>query len=456
VVDRTSRVRARPFAGQPGRDVIWAVFYINVIALLVVWWAGSGHDGAKTPADYLNVIGRITGLLGTYLVLWELVLMSRVPWLDDAFGMERLVVLHRRNGYLLIGLLAAHAIAQTIGYALDNGFGLVQQLGDFIDHYEGLVPATAALIVLIVVTGLSMSIARRRLSYQTWYFIHLYAYLAIALAFAHELVVGIDFIHAPLAVAYWWALYAVVIAALLVFRVGRPLLRYERHRFQVEHVEREAYEAISVYVTGRDVATMRFDAGQFFIWRFLDRGRWHEAHPFSISSGPGLPRLRFTTKLGGDYSAGLEALRPGTPVILEGPFGRFTRDACVRSKALLVGGGIGIAPIRPLAEALAADGVDVCVLYRCRRRRDIAFHGELDALASRYKVRVEYLVSDRGPLGWTHADWFRPDNLQRLVPDVRDREIFICGPTGMTRHLARTLGSMGVGAAQIHTEAFDF
>jgi predicted ferric reductase len=455
-VEPVSAIPARRFAGQPGRDVIWAVFWANAVATLVLWWAGSGHDGVKTGADALNVIGRITALLGTYLVLWELVLMARVPWLDDAFGMEGLVVLHRRNGYVLLGMLVIHAIAQTIAYALDNGYGLVEQLGDFIDHYDGLVPAIAALLLLIVVTGLSVSIARRRLSYQTWYFVHLYAYLAVALAFAHELTVGIDFIRAPISVAYWWALYAVVAATLLVFRVARPVLRYERHRFHVDRVEREAHEAISVYVSGRDVAAMPVEAGQFFLWRFLDRTRWFEAHPFSLSSRPGVPHLRFTTKNIGDYTAGLMKLRPGTPVIVEGPFGRFTREACKSAKALLVGGGIGIAPIRPLAEALARDGIDVCVLYRCRRQRDIAFRGEFDALASRFRVRVEYLISNRGPQGWSHADWFQPKNLVRLVPDVAERDVFICGPHGMTRHLVRTLRSLGVSSDRIHTEAFDF
>jgi hypothetical protein len=85
-VEPVSAIPARRFAGQPGRDVIWAVFWANAVAILVLWWAGSGHDGVKTGADALNVIGRVTALLGTYLVLWELVLMARVSWLDDASG----------------------------------------------------------------------------------------------------------------------------------------------------------------------------------------------------------------------------------------------------------------------------------------------------------------------------------------------------------------------------------
>ena len=67
-----------------------------------------------------------------------------------------------------------------------------------------------------------MRAARRRLSYETWYGIHLYAYLAIALGFLHQLFVGTDFMHDPLAVAYWVLLYVVTVALVLVFRSASP------------------------------------------------------------------------------------------------------------------------------------------------------------------------------------------------------------------------------------------
>jgi ferredoxin-NADP reductase len=71
-------------------------------------------------------------------------------------------------------------------------------------------------------------------------------------------------------------------------------------------------------------------------------------------------------------------------------------------------------------------------------------------------VRVEYLVSNRGPQGWIHADWFQQANLVKLVPDVMQRDVFICGPRGMTRQLVHTLRSLGMAPDRIHTEAFDF
>ena len=81
-----------------------------------------------------------------------------------------------------------------------------------------------ALGLFIAVAVTSVRLARKRISYESWYGIHLYAYLAVALGFAHQLVVGTDFIDDALARAYWIGLYVVVIGCLfLAFRVlGAP------------------------------------------------------------------------------------------------------------------------------------------------------------------------------------------------------------------------------------------
>src|SRR4029077_10667303 len=104
-MEHGSTVPARRFVGQAARDIIWAVFNANLAAILLLWWVGSGHDGVKTLAGALTVIGRVSGLIGTYVVPVAPVLRARVPGLDDAFGMEGFVVLPRRNGFLILWLL---------------------------------------------------------------------------------------------------------------------------------------------------------------------------------------------------------------------------------------------------------------------------------------------------------------------------------------------------------------
>ena len=443
-------------AGGPGQVWMVLLFFVGLWVVLAFWWLATGEVPVKTTADELNTIGRLTALVGTYLLLWQLLFMARIPWLERAFGMERLVWLHRWNAYLAIGLISVHAVAQTVGYQLDTGFSTFAQLGDFIQHYEGVLPAIAGLMVLIAVTVLSIGIARSRVSYETWYFVHLYAYLAVALAFIHQVATGADFINNTPFTAYWWVLNAIVAVSLVTYRLFDPISRYLRHGFRVARVEREATGAVSIYVEGRDLHDFHFEPGQFAIWRFLDARRWWEAHPFSLSATPNGEYLRLTVKRIGDFSEHAAAIRPGTRVLVEGPFGRFTRRSCNRASALLIAGGIGVTPIRALAQDLADDGVNVCLLYRSSHEGEIAFRHELDELAAMHGVRVEYLISDRTFRGRNGAEWLEPNNLRTLVPDIAERDIFVCGPRGLTTKVKTTLDRLGISPWQIHTEAFQF
>ena len=83
--------------------------------------------------------------------------------------------------------------------------------------------ATVAWFLLLGVAAFSMRAARRRIRYETWYYAHLYTYLAIALAFSHQFALGPAFEANLAARVSWSALYAVVAAALLWYRVIIPV-----------------------------------------------------------------------------------------------------------------------------------------------------------------------------------------------------------------------------------------
>jgi predicted ferric reductase len=435
-------------------DVAYVVFIANAALIVGFWWFSSGFEITRNASDLFNGIGRVTGLLGTYLVLWQLLFMARLPWLEHAFGLERMAVLHKWNGYLAIGLLIGHAVFQTVGYQLGDGKDLVGQLADFIASYQGLLAAIVALGLFVAVVVMSVTIARRGLAYETWYFIHLYAYLAVVLAFSHQLATGVDFAGNPAFVWYWVGLYVVVGASLVLYRLVGPLATYRRHRFRVQTVEKEARGVFSIYITGRDLDQFEAEAGQFAIWRFMDRTRWWQAHPFSISAVPNGRRLRITVKNIGDFTNDIHTLKPGTPILVDGPFGKFI-ERPKNSKVLLIAGGIGITPIRPLAEEMAADGFDVRVLYRAHSEGDLVFKKELDALSTREdSVRVDYLVTLAGSRRHGRDAWFSPTNLAAMVPDIFDRVVYVCGPMGMMTVVRSSLEVLGIPTDQIRTEVF--
>ena len=119
----------------------------------------------------------------------------------------------------------------------------------------------------------SIRLARKRISYESWYGIHLYAYLAIALGFAHQLVVGTDFIDDPLARVYWVGLYVVDIGC----SARVPLRRADRRQRPPSVPGRQRRRArrpgvVSVYLSGRDLDRLAIRAGQYVIVRFLTGG----------------------------------------------------------------------------------------------------------------------------------------------------------------------------------------
>ncbi|HVC74928.1 MAG TPA: ferric reductase-like transmembrane domain-containing protein [Candidatus Micrarchaeaceae archaeon] len=435
-------------------DLAYAVFVVNALVILGFWWLSSGFEITRNASDFFNGIGRVTGLLGTYLVLWQLLFMARLPWLEHAFGLERMAVLHKWNGYLAIGLLIGHAVFQTLGYQLGDGKDVASQLADFVTSYQGLLAAIVALGLFVAVVVLSITVARRHLAYETWYFIHLYAYLAVALAFSHQLATGVDFAGNPAFVWYWCALYVLVGASLIFYRALGPLASYSRYRFHVQRIEKEARGVFSVYITGRNLDQFPAEAGQFAIWRFMDRKRWWQAHPFSISAIPDGRRLRITVKNIGDFTSNIYAVKPGTPILVDGPFGKFI-ERPKQPRVLLIAGGIGITPIRPLAEEMADDGFDVRVLYRAHSEGDVVFKKELDELSSRKNsVRVDYLLTQASGSRRSRDSWFSSASLATLVPDIFDRVIYVCGPLGMMAVVRSSLEALGIPSSQIRTEIF--
>jgi predicted ferric reductase len=401
-----------------------ALALLNALVVVALWSPSDIHD----TASLLTGLGRVTGLLGAYLALVQLLLLARIPGLD----LERLVRVHRWNGFACLALLLAHAVLITAGYTLGDRISLPDEVSRLISGYPGVITATAGLAVLIAVTVTSVVIVRRRLRYETWYFVHLYAYLGVALAFSHQLATGSSFVGRPGARAYWYVLYAVTLGALVAFRIALPLWRSLRHRLEVVRVVDEAPGVVSLEIGGRRLDRLKARTGQFFMWRFLTRRHWWEAHPFSLSAAPDGRRLRITVKGLGDYTTSLRDVPPGTRVIAEGPFGGFRPTG--RGVALIAG-GIGITPVRALLEDLPGD---VVVVYRVSRDEDVILRTELDELA-----HVHYLVGG-APLS--------PERLLEIVPDLAERDVFVCGPPAMTEAVRAT----GVPRRQVFVERFAY
>jgi ferredoxin-NADP reductase len=274
-------------------------------------------------------------------------------------------------------------------------------------------------------------------------------YAAIALGYLHQIPTGNEFTANNSQADYWIALYLVTLVLLLTYRVIRPAIGIARYGLRVAHVVPEGPGIVSVHLTGRRLDRLGARGGQFMLWRFLDRGRWWQSHPFSLSALPDGRSLRLTVKDVGRFSGGLGNVRPGTRVLAEGPFGRFTADRADARPALLIAGGIGITPLRCIFEEL---GPGTELIHRVMTDDELVLVDELDRIARARSGRIHRLVGDhRDPRS---ADLLSAESLRGLVADVAEREVFVCGPPAMMRAVSSSLRAAGVPAGRIHCERF--
>jgi ferredoxin-NADP reductase len=299
--------------------------------------------------------------------------------------------------------------------------------------------------MMITIGVISIRAIRSRIPRERWWALHLFMYLALALSFAHVLALGPSFVGHPLARILWSVLWLATAGLVLVYRVGLPVLRSLRHRLEVVEVRAEGPDIVSVILRGRHLERLAVGGGQFFEWRFLTRGMWWQAHPFSLSALPRPPYLRLTVKAVGDFTAEVARLRPGTKVAIEGPYGAFTTHSRDRNGALLIAGGIGVTAIRALLEDLPR-GCDPVVILRAARDEDLVLSAEVADLVRKRKGRVHELVGDRSLV--------KLDHLLDLVPDLRQRDVFVAGPEGFVHHIVATARRLGVADAAIHFEVF--
>jgi predicted ferric reductase len=444
-------VTARQVQRGSAASVLSAVVAANAAVMVYLWLHGGGVSGVHGDADLWTSIGRITGLLGAYGALIQVMLLARLPLLERLVGFDRLTVWHRRNGKVTLLAILAHVVFITVGYQESDKVGLGKEVSSLLSDYPHIVAATIGTGLLIAVVISSLVIVRRRLPYEAWHAVHLTAYAGIVLGYLHQIPTGNELTADHAAQRYWHALYLVALALLLIFRLIAPLTRATWHGLRVERVIRESAEVVSVDISGRHLERLRARSGQFFLWRFLDRGRWWQAHPFSLSRAPDGRSLRITVKGVGSFSRGLADVKPGTRILAEGPFGTFTAGRLRHKRIALIAGGIGITPIRSLLEDLPAGPGDLAVVYRALDERDIVLRAEIDALARERGADVHYVVGDHNGDG---ARLLSPEHLRDLIPDIAARDVYVCGPSAMADALSRSLRDAAVPRRNVYIERF--
>lgn len=438
------RVAARSWWADGLEAAMWLAAATG-LALMVA----DGGLLTVTGWDWVYAIGRSLGIVAGVLLMTQLLLASRAPWVERALGHDRAIQRHTRIGKVAITLLLVHlAIMTTVTGVYEDRDPVAQAVQWATGPWFMLFAQIAAAAFLVVLLT-SLAAVRLRWPYERWHGVHLLVYVGTAFAIPHQFLEGSTFRDGGAALWFWLALYTVSVGSFAVFRIVRPLARYARLRPRVESVVSLPDGSTTVVVAGNGLERLGARPGQFFLWRFLAPGLRAQAHPYSLSAAPG-DRLRITVKPSGDGSRALAGLKPGTPVLIEGPLGVFAHEARSRPALLMIAAGIGVTPVRAMLEEVA-EGDDVTVVIRARSRAEAPLLDEVEQLARAKGATLHVITGSRGAT-WGTAE--RPASVADFVADPAGVDVFVCGPDAWARSVVADARACGVPAEAVHREEF--
>ena len=439
---------------------------VELLAFSVIWIptvlfvAEVGWYGFQDFSVALATLNRLSALLATSLLLVHLALIARIPWIESIIGLDKLTLAHKRLGKPILYLLIFHALTSTLSFASVDSKPIMDAFLYLTMNYWSLALAALSLGLFVVVVVTSIRIVRKKIKYESWYLVHLLSYIAVFASIPHQYELGTDFLVQPLMQTYFTLLYIFVGLNLVWFRVLQPVVMSLGSDLRVVNVKPEANRTTSISIGGKSISRFGAEAGQFFLLRVLTRRQWWRPHPFSVSSDPGR-EVRFTVGNRGDDTALLQEIKIGTRVILEGPFGVFSESKRSRQHVTLMAAGIGVAPIRALAESLASEPGDITVIYRVNDDSDAALLSELERICSERQHTLKLVKGPRAKSGSFLPERSENDppladelRLLELAPEIKSSDVYICGPAAWSKSVKASLRRLGIERSHIHIEEF--
>jgi predicted ferric reductase len=431
------------------RGVFWLGVYLAVGILPLIFAALSQPTGRGFVAELSIALGFVgLSIMGT-----QFALVPRLRAVAAPFGEDAVVQFHRQVSYVATGFILAHPVLLLVGKAYTAVL-----LNPFQAPWRARF-ALAATFCLLAVMVTSIWRRKLRLTYEVWQALHaLLATAAVVLALAHIALVG-HYVDTLWTGVLWVVMAAGLLGLLVWVRLVKPFMRLRRP-WEVERITRERGNTWTVLLRPLGHRGLEFSPGQFG-WIMIDRSPFAlTSHPFSFSaSAESDGRAAISIKALGDFTSTVHRLRPGTRAYIDGPHGAFTPDRHEGPGFMLIGGGVGITPLISMLRTFAdrADPRPCVLFYAHRTLEDATFQEEIDQLARRLTLAVVHVV-EYPPDDWRGEQGrITEDVLRRHLPYRYERmQYFVCGPPPMLDSVAKTLKSLGVPVARIHTERFSF
>jgi len=458
---------------------IWAcvAFTLAVWLASKVWYGDAFDNVYKYPA-------KAASLAATMLMCMTVILSARWRFLERFFGgLDKVYQIHKRIGRWAFFIILLHPFFLAFDRLPDIA-AFLRSMGfqSTTDRYAwGQNSGVAALLGLVVLVALTLW---SKWPYHLWKKSHEFLGLVIVLVAAHVFLVNADVARYPVLMVWFYAWLGL---ALLSFLYIRFLYRFFGPRVDCRvAATRRVGEILDLRFrpTGRQ---MDFFPGQFVYMVVRREGITDEPHPYSIANGYNLDgEIRLGIRQVGDHTRSLDRLRVDDVVSFYGPYGHFSDPFCEALRdCVFVGGGIGITPFIGMWHVAlhSEDRYDVSAVkepirkmhpeilrswqsplvslfYVCRTPEDAVFDTAIrnEVILSQFQGFSElehrghsYELFDTSTQGLITASYLDA----HVRGGIRDKFVFLCGPTPMVDALIVQMTAMGVAYEQIIVEDFN-
>ena len=412
-----------------------------VILNVIVWLVFPPIDDGR-PNFVRQYVGEVIGSTNIILMACSLFLSTRPKWAEAFFGgLDKMYVTHRRTSTTAFLLIFVHVL--TVPITTTN-----LRLGNY------LAMVAFAGIVSIVLITLAPRIPFLSIlsggTYEGWKNLKRFIGIFFIIAFIHALTIPSP-LHALVAIT-WVQIFFVIgtLSYLYTELFGRFFKKYLPYK--VEAVKHPNSSTTEVTLQAKKNPIRRHRAGQFLFVRFSGDKSLNESHPFTISSAPSEDVLRLTIKASGDFTRYLfRNLHPGTEAVIEGAYGMFDYKTGGQ-KQIWIAGGIGLTPFLSFIRDMDGNlDQDVELYYTVRHPEEALFLDEIEATSKgnpRLKAHVRFSATD-GSLTVEEI-------LENAGGEVREHDIYMCGPLPMVQAFTGKFEGLGVSKERIHFEEFNF
>ncbi len=440
-----------PRLPAPALALLYLTFCLLPLALAL---------GARVvPLDPWERVGAALGLLGLAAMAVQFVTSGRFEVVSGRLGIDKIMAFHKVAAWWVLVGLILHPLLYVLPTWLDDPTRGQARLMAYLTlgQYRSGVVSLAALALLVATSAL-----RERLPapYEVWRASHVVFGVTAAAAGLHHALAAGRFSSLGAVPILWWGLGAALLAVMATL-YGWRWWRLHARPWRLASVEKRADRMWELDIQPEPgTPALPYHAGQF-VWMTEGARRFPLFdHPFSIADSPRRPGLSLIVKEAGDFTNRIGALKPGTPIGIDGPYGEFTLEAHPARAVLLIAGGVGIAPIMGLLRDMAARGDPrpVRLVYAAGDPDNFACLPEIEAARAQLDLQVMLLSEEAAP-GWT-GEVGRLDHarLRRLLQglDPAHTVALMCGPGGMVTAVSDALVDVGMPMRNVIYERFDY